>query len=742
MAGQNVMEEVSVEQLINAHSLIVPEIQREYVWGNNDYEILDKFFTDIKDGIRKSPTNSNNQEEQAMLKKMLEFADESKKDYVKGLIAKAQSVKDLNIGFLYSYKPPYYRAYERSEDVYLIDGQQRFTTLFLLLFYFSLKENKYGDFKKLFRFDQKLEKLAFDYRVRSLTHNFLIDLISNCNKIDDIRKINKKTWYLTEFAKDVTINAIVGTEKSHNKAAIVGTLKKIEEYFANDEVEYYEFIKKQIKFWHFKTEETSQGEELYITMNSRGQQLADNENTRARLFEDEEVQDNQIFWGKEWEEWQDFFWKNKEKNGNADLGFNQFLKWVSIIECFKNEKFKSVAEGEKRYKEIQKNSEISDSIKLPVIKKYFDALKKIKDKHDAGYFNSSWFKENFNAEWLKKAIDQKHLIKLLPAIIYISYEKPESDLNRFVRFFSNATKENLVQRNPDTYIIQSIYLAFDFCKSNFTDIVDIVNYKSTYTQFITPEDEFKFSLYRTPPANTDRQSLESAFWTAEDYPYCDGKIESLLQASCHVGSFQNFVLQSKIGFTEIPNFSLSKFKNIFSSFCELTGNSNEIWGEFLNTEIYSETWNRIVEKTWIQWYLNVDFLKLVLERTNRSNETLSDFTQNNEKRFIKGYNGNKYLIQNEVSAKKQVYLYYILHSRILNRWNGYWNSKKNFGVYNLSDLENSWNYFSMFTNDKIYQLYDRQWRYNSYDSRYGISIQHNVNRSQDYIQELINWANI
>ena len=50
MNTQDAMEEVSVEELIGKYNLIVPEIQREYVWGNNDFQILDTFIEDIKDG--------------------------------------------------------------------------------------------------------------------------------------------------------------------------------------------------------------------------------------------------------------------------------------------------------------------------------------------------------------------------------------------------------------------------------------------------------------------------------------------------------------------------------------------------------------------------------------------------------------------------------------------------------------------------------------------------------------------
>ena len=64
------------------------------------------------------------------------------------------------------------------KDTYLIDGQQRFTSLFLILFYLAIKEDRIEEFKELLRFDYKLSTVAFDYRVRTFTHEFVIKLLN------------------------------------------------------------------------------------------------------------------------------------------------------------------------------------------------------------------------------------------------------------------------------------------------------------------------------------------------------------------------------------------------------------------------------------------------------------------------------------------------------------------------------------------------------------------------------------
>ena len=71
MAVQKYLEELSVQQLAGKYNFIVPEIQREYVWGNNDYNILDKFFTDIKEAIKENTTNEEDAAQIKVLEKTL-----------------------------------------------------------------------------------------------------------------------------------------------------------------------------------------------------------------------------------------------------------------------------------------------------------------------------------------------------------------------------------------------------------------------------------------------------------------------------------------------------------------------------------------------------------------------------------------------------------------------------------------------------------------------------------------------
>ena len=323
----NKMEELSISELMSKYNLVVPEIQREYVWGNNN-DVIDKFLIDIKEAFENDKINFKKSLESLQNNIQLVSIDSDIEEAYNKYVAN----RYMNIGFLYSYRPNYFFGEVIQEDAFLIDGQQRFTTLFLALFYFSLLENKQAKFKELFKINESTEGISFDYRVRNLTHDFIIELVNKCK---DVNSIENSTWFLSEYKTDTTINSIIKTLKKFSN--------KFPNNSKNDEnnsSSYFDFISNNIKFWHFKTEATSQGEELYITMNSRGEKLAKNEIVKAALFEKET---EKIYWGKEWELWQDFFWRNKSLlHENADTSFDEFLNCLKGFHEFQMKNNKDI----------------------------------------------------------------------------------------------------------------------------------------------------------------------------------------------------------------------------------------------------------------------------------------------------------------------------------------------------------------------------------------------------------------
>lgn len=157
------MEFKTIEEILK-NKIVIPEIQREYVWGSNQInpEIVRNFVMNINE--------------------------------------KARVNESIQLGFLYSYA--------HRGELHLIDGQQRMTTLVLLAFFCFCHEEKPSEkvIKSLMR---------FSYRVRVETEQFLFSLFNH--KDDFIKDFNlfqsdrlKDTnWYRSKYNTDTTINSMV-----------------------------------------------------------------------------------------------------------------------------------------------------------------------------------------------------------------------------------------------------------------------------------------------------------------------------------------------------------------------------------------------------------------------------------------------------------------------------------------------------------------------------------------------------
>lgn len=489
--------------LFSLNNLIVPEIQREYVWGNN-HDVLEKFLH----GLEKQANPCEN-------------------------CHHVHTKKNINVGFLYSYKPSYVKyESERILDEFLIDGQQRITTLFLLLLYRATIEGRLDDFMSICRADENEIEMGFNYKVRSLTQQFLVQLIKHAKEnggsafdfIDDVN--NSPYWFLDDYKNDPTV------------MSMISALKSIKRIFKEPSNYYFDFLLTNIHFWHFKTEATSQGEELYITMNSRGEKLSDNEMKKSRALPSSDL----VKYGHEWESWQTFFWRNRNKgnarNANADKGFNNFLACIEGLERFNNSSLKKV--------------------EIDSIKTYMDGLMYIcnpefKDKISTIYKNlyTSWFDTFIDCLWNEintydgrwDIIDPRGGEKALRT----DYNNKPIPRNKSMLFWSWMTYFKKCGEHIDDNLLIRIlhfyYIRYKCFKRSSTSIDAIVNTfietkgpihtlalslsddeedDNVNRKIFSDEEILLSKLYYSAESQT--KEIESCIWEIQDLPYfLDGK---------------------------------------------------------------------------------------------------------------------------------------------------------------------------------------------------------------------------
>lgn len=286
------MDKKNIEELLGNY-MVVPEIQREYVWGSNK-NIVNQFIDSLKEN------------------------------------------KDINVGFLYSYS--------NGNQEFIIDGQQRLTTLVLCLYYASIIQGKYGDFKTLLKVNSS--NMSFTYRVRSNTEEFMQCLFNS--GLYKEKEIKDSKWYHACYDSDISISSMIDF------------LNYLDEVKFN--VNYDDILK--IKFWYYPIDETSLGEDLYITMNSRGKTLDNAEKLKPLLFEKSRKELKN--WGKIWDDWEDFFFRLLKGDDitKINVAMNNLIRIVwELKTCGEHNELKPV--------EAIKDLDLSD------IELFFEALKLI-----------------------------------------------------------------------------------------------------------------------------------------------------------------------------------------------------------------------------------------------------------------------------------------------------------------------------------------------------------------------------
>jgi len=512
----------------NLDQIIIPEIQRDYVWQTENVE---RFLQSIFDNSKRQKDLSQGITEEVLNSLAPEMRE---------IILRAQQEKQnfCNVGFIYAYSDP-----EMPDRYVLIDGQQRMTTLFLILLALSIKEKKADNFKRTY-FKDNILKL--DYKVREDAHEFLLNFVQYILDGNNVADISNKYWNFTEYQNDITIQSLIS-----NYQVISDFIGKND--FPLDYVENF------IEFWYFNTKESKQGEELYLYMNSRGETVSPNESIKANLLKGLSNQEKHE-WGTEWEQWQNLFWKHKQTNSNADRGLEEFLKWIKFIEITKSNKERTNLKLVETIRKTKESKKINlEGLSLQKIKNYFIALEKLIGLNSELKLNFDWLTGN--------NIQAIEYVKLIPMLMYAEkYPNCETiEIKRFARFFLNVTRFDTVSKNPYNSVVDIIRLSNLFFENGFTDITNITDFSEDYKGILTDEEVAKLSIYKQSSDDL-REKIEIAFWRAENYKFCDGTVALIWDCI-------NF---DKSDLSSFDIEKLSDFNNCLNNFIALFDNPTDL----------------------------------------------------------------------------------------------------------------------------------------------------------------------
>lgn len=210
-----------------------------------------------------------------------------------------------------------------------IDGQQRLTTLYLLAYYLSSRENCFKNFLNL---------PELTYRTRFSAKNFTAELrknpldYTNDSAQKPSEKIKQSGWFFSEYESDPTVMAILTMLDSiHNKYEAIKESKKsclLGCLFGN---------LKRIKFEVFSLDGNISTDDLYIKMNARGRALSNFDNFNSMIDEIESPKENtkvEKFSGKS-KDWENTFFEfydgKNDKSGRDNIGSRALSELIRII---------------------------------------------------------------------------------------------------------------------------------------------------------------------------------------------------------------------------------------------------------------------------------------------------------------------------------------------------------------------------------------------------------------------------
>ena len=445
--------------------IIIPDLQRDYCWGNpyskdSEESLVDSFLDSVLNLFEQDPD------------------------------------KDITMGLIYGYYDelkPYH--------LQLCDGQQRLTTLFLLMG--IINRNVNNIYRELlisnFELNEDDKEPHLLYGIRESSLYFLSDLCTHYfldSKVS-FKDIKSQYWFLNSYNQDPTILSILRALET-----ITIRLKDIDALKALGD-----FLQKHLKFLFYDMNDRQNGEETFVVINTTGEPLSANQNLKpliipknpnyVRTAIDSNGVETENDTAKDWEEMETWFWKHRRLNDidTSTEGMLAFLHCVRVLE--------SVSEADWHHTIDISDDKFPITIKMESIWDWFCAYKRI-------------YELDYNWLSIPKIIypdnqthyTQKDLYSILPTMLYCknNIDATDVDVQRIYHLFYNMGRYRTVTRSSQNEAIR--VPAYRSCqlvnKLPSKDILSLLEVNS----FDVEEEKTKLSFLMGPGCRHPRHPRE------------------------------------------------------------------------------------------------------------------------------------------------------------------------------------------------------------------------------------------
>jgi hypothetical protein len=266
----------------------------------------------------------------------------------------------------------YTKKIDKEHDAFIpLDGQQRLTTLWLLHWYLSPKEETGQGGVKMEQVDDTIKSFLkkFTYETRNSSKRFCEELIDEYLPVsnDICAAIKDAHWFMNSWQNDPTVVSMLN---------MLDTIQK--QKF--DKAKAWENLTKNRKitfdYIDIKSNEFKLTDELYIKMNSRGKPLTPFENFKAQFSEilsakdTDYINDEIDYEGKRLtfqkyfafkidSVWTDLFWSFAlQKNKEIDVCFMNFFTYVAQMCYFKSNTNKNASDFKNDFSVFNKKDNV------------------------------------------------------------------------------------------------------------------------------------------------------------------------------------------------------------------------------------------------------------------------------------------------------------------------------------------------------------------------------------------------
>lgn len=463
--------------------IIIPDLQRDYCWGN--------------------PISNNSEDSLAS-----SFIDS---------ILRLEKSQEITMGLIYGYYDKELTPYH----LQLCDGQQRLTTLFLIIGIINrmLPGNEYRDLLiSDFEFNEDDKEPHLLYGIRESSLYFLSDLTVHYFLKDSlsVEELRKQPWFLKSYDDDPTI------------ASIIRALKTIEcKLKGYKELELLgDFLIHKLKFLFYDMENRQNGEETFVVINTTGEPLTANQNLKPQIMmantsycRCSDDSQNEVFdAAHDWEFMETWFWKHRRKNEHdtSTEGMLAFLHCIRILESGDESSW-------------HKNYDISNdkfplSISMDTIWKWFCAYKRMYETDNSRLFTPKVVYPESQSHYT-----QKELYAILPTMVYCAKypNTSENNIQRVYHILCNMARYRNVYRSSQNEAINVPgYRMCELIKSlPGEDILGLLE----LPKFDVEEEISKLTFIKTTAVDEEqRRLIEVLFAEAEDFSIYDGQIQTLV----------------------------------------------------------------------------------------------------------------------------------------------------------------------------------------------------------------------